>query len=240
MVGKYNPAMSTSATASYTSSISPSISNSTSSLYSKQAAYPDHDSHKKKRPLDSNTLKRRMEGLADLSSYKKSCRDSVRNNNHTDSFNGDNGGSEADEVAINYHKNSKLNLELLKSKSVKSLRQQQQESQLHYADKPSYSPLQPGQHQNSSNSTPSKQHSTSLTSVSSIPANQLRAHVNRADADEITDLEELEQFAKTFKQRRIKLGKSLRFLSEFISSSFCFCRFHAGRCWPSNGEAVWK
>ncbi|OTF69855.1 hypothetical protein BLA29_013724 [Euroglyphus maynei] len=26
--------------------------------------------------------------------------------------------------------------------------------------------------------------------------------------DEMTDLEELEQFAKTFKQRRIKLGKS--------------------------------
>lgn len=28
------------------------------------------------------------------------------------------------------------------------------------------------------------------------------------DADETTDLEELEQFAKTFKQRRIKLGKN--------------------------------
>ena len=56
-----------------------------------------------------------------------------------------------------------------------------------------------------SNSVTTK-HTSSLSSVSSIPANQLRAHVNRADADEITDLEELEQFAKTFKQRRIKLG----------------------------------
>ena len=46
----------------------------------------------------------------------------------------------------------------------------------------------------------------SLTSVSSIPANQLRAHVNRADSDEITDLEELEQFAKTFKLCRLSLG----------------------------------
>ncbi|KAH7641393.1 pou domain [Dermatophagoides farinae] len=59
---------------------------------------------------------------------------------------------------------------------------------------------------NNNNNNSSSSNNNSLTSVSSIPANQLRAHVNKVDADEITDLEELEQFAKTFKQRRIKLG----------------------------------
>lgn len=70
----------------------------------------------------------------------------------------------------------------------------------------SYSPS--SSHKSQSNNGPISKpsnHST-LTSVSSIPANQLRAHVTRTDSDEITDLEELEQFAKTFKQRRIKLG----------------------------------
>ncbi|KAF7495452.1 POU domain, class 2, transcription factor 3 [Sarcoptes scabiei] len=46
----------------------------------------------------------------------------------------------------------------------------------------------------------------SFIPITSIRANQLRGHTDRIDADEITDLEELEQFAKTFKQRRIKLG----------------------------------
>ena len=70
---------------------------------------------------------------------------------------------------------------------------------------------------NNNNNNSSSSNNNSLTSVSSIPANQLRAHVNKVDADEITDLEELEQFAKTFKQRRIKLGKFFVCLSFFLT-----------------------
>jgi hypothetical protein len=42
---------------------------------------------------------------------------------------------------------------------------------------------------------------------------------NRSDPnpEEMTDLEELEQFAKMFKQRRIKLGKSFIFTWNFLS-----------------------
>jgi len=51
----------------------------------------------------------------------------------------------------------------------------------------------------------------SNTNSSSVCAHPLKAAVTRAqeqNLEEMTDLEELEQFAKTFKQRRIKLGKN--------------------------------
>ena len=64
--------------------------------------------------------------------------------------------------------------------------------------------------------------------------------------EESTDLEELEQFAKMFKQKRIKLGKFyqdylnviMRFLLTFhFYKNF---RIHTRRCWTCDGENVWK
>lgn len=86
------------------------------------------------------------------------------------------------------------------------------------------------------------------------------------EPDETTDLEELEQFAKTFKQRRIKLGKCIlttesRSYSEndsflilayiyifnefYVKKEKCyilrlFDRIHTGRCWSRNGKTLWK
>lgn len=39
------------------------------------------------------------------------------------------------------------------------------------------------------------------------PVHLQKPRPNEPSPEEMTDLEELEQFAKTFKQRRIKLGK---------------------------------
>lgn len=116
------------------------------------------------------------------------------NNGDGDSTHSSSNGNSMATTHLNHHSSGSL--------TVKSLRQAQT----------ALSPL----HSNHQHSTKTNYHlshqqgqqANSLSSVSSIPANQLRAHVARADADEITDLEELEQFAKTFKQRRIKLGKN--------------------------------
>ena len=66
-------------------------------------------------------------------------------------------------------------------------------------------------------------------------------------ADENVDLEELEQFAKEFKQRRIKLGKqktiyhdeninlfSMKSQNIFMISNFVL-RLHTRRRWASHG-----
>lgn len=77
--------------------------------------------------------------------------------------------------------------------------------------------------------------------------------------EEPSDLEELEQFARTFKQRRIKLG-----FTQVGRDSYCICVnvqvtsalnvlcfdlskmvlppfiFPPGRCWLGHGEAVWQ
>lgn len=222
---------------------SPSLTNSprsfsSHSLFSKYNFDSDSQKDRKKRSslvdtYESN-IKRKMSELSEYSSFKKTCRDSLKSepgNGILES--GD--GSDDEDISINYQKSSKVNLDMLKqSKSVKSLRHQQQQQQMEISQQhspyseckssQSYSPLysanshhshhhsqtQPAHITTTTSTTNSSncnsKHSNSLTSVSSIPANQLRAHVNRADADEITDLEELEQFAKTFKQRRIKLG----------------------------------
>ena len=70
--------------------------------------------------------------------------------------------------------------------------------------------------------------------------------------EESTDLEELEQFAKMFKQKRIKLGKlktitcHLLFYLNLLTTpkieknpQNCF-RIHPRRCWACDGENVWK
>lgn len=131
-------------------------------------------------------------------SHKKPCRDHSaiieQSSNGITSKTSATGDDSADEATSRKESSTKA------SATVKSLRAAaQSESAVKSASKPS---PHPHHHQ-----LQSPNHHHGLTSVSSIPANQLRAHVARADADEITDLEELEQFAKTFKQRRIKLGK---------------------------------
>ncbi|KAH9420159.1 POU domain, class 2, transcription factor 1 [Dermatophagoides pteronyssinus] len=141
--------------------------------------------------------------------------------------NDDNDGDDNDDREISSSSYLKMNNSPI---TVKSIRQQQQQQQSlgsssssgsfnvhskynHHHNHHSSSPSSNHHHSSSNksyggivNQSSNNNNNTSLTSVSSIPANQLRAHVNRADSDEITDLEELEQFAKTFKQRRIKLG----------------------------------
>ena len=69
--------------------------------------------------------------------------------------------------------------------------------------------------------------------------------------EESTDLEELEQFAKMFKQKRIKLGKLYRTyqyacLHLFRCADEAFSKYkndfriHTRRCRTCNGENVWK
>ena len=65
--------------------------------------------------------------------------------------------------------------------------------------------------------------------------------------EESTDLEELEQFAKMFKQKRIKLGKAHQIFKHFFVFAdivFSFyknnCRIHARRCRTCNGKNVWQ
>lgn len=60
--------------------------------------------------------------------------------------------------------------------------------------------LSPQSHQPGNTTPPSNNIRVPAHHIKQTPARLL-------DPDETTDLEELEQFAKTFKQRRIKLGK---------------------------------
>ena len=62
--------------------------------------------------------------------------------------------------------------------------------------------------------------------------------------EESTDLEELEQFAKMFKQKRIKLGTyflkyyclfAFSAISVYTNSIF---RIHSRGCWPCHGQNV--
>ncbi|XP_013792260.1 POU domain, class 2, transcription factor 1-like, partial [Limulus polyphemus] len=73
--------------------------------------------------------------------------------------------------------------------------------------------LQQQQHHSQSSQPPQQQQSQILPSRSSpqpktasVAPPQVKARATEPSPEEITDLEELEQFAKTFKQRRIKLG----------------------------------
>ena len=64
--------------------------------------------------------------------------------------------------------------------------------------------------------------------------------INDPSPEEMTDLEELEQFAKTFKQRRIKLGMLLQnmCISRF-NIVLCY-RFHSRRRGSRHGKIVWQ
>lgn len=68
--------------------------------------------------------------------------------------------------------------------------------------------------------------------------------------EETADLEELEEFSKMFKQKRIKLGMYLIFINQtsipvvalYILTiiPFLFCRLYTGRCWSGNGKTLWQ
>ena len=58
---------------------------------------------------------------------------------------------------------------------------------------------------NNNNSNPSLNNTKAAITT---PSHQLGKSRTEPSPEEMTDLEELEQFAKTFKQRRIKLGQS--------------------------------
>ena len=154
-------------------------------------------------------LKRRFTPaeISDFYSYKKTVRDLKYDNNG--SSHSEHHSDDEDNSAFARSRLGDLPSPSLKSSLSPSMRSSELPfypnfSQSLSVSKSNHHFTSPTTHLNSSSAATAKH--SSLSSVSSIPANQLRAHVNRADADEITDLEELEQFAKTFKQRRIKLG----------------------------------
>ncbi|KAJ6223039.1 hypothetical protein RDWZM_001584 [Blomia tropicalis] len=151
-------------------------------------------------------IKRRFgpNDISDLYSYKKSMRD---HKSETNNGSNENHSDEDDFSSTRSQTSQGQPSPSFKSSHSPSLRSSESSPYANYVPSLSVSKSNvnfssPSSHVNNISS----KHVSSLTSVSSIPANQLRAHVNRADAEEITDLEELEQFAKTFKQRRIKLG----------------------------------
>lgn len=83
---------------------------------------------------------------------------------------------------------------------------------------------------------------------------QMPKHMSVPQQDEPSDLEELEQFAKAFKQRRIKLGFTqvkwktktpkmwcpyscwFKLISILINYWLLF--FPTGRCWPCDGKTL--
>ena len=155
-------------------------------------------------------IKRRFgpNDISDLYSYKKSMRD---HKSETNNGSNENHSDEDDFSSTRSQTSQGQPSPSFKSSHSPSLRSSESSPYANYVPSLSVSKSNvnfssPSSHVNNISS----KHVSSLTSVSSIPANQLRAHVNRADAEEITDLEELEQFAKTFKQRRIKLGNFLK------------------------------
>ena len=95
---------------------------------------------------------------------------------------------------------------------------------------------------------------TSTTSMLNThpPLKAVATRPTEPNPEEMTDLEELEQFAKTFKQRRIKLGMSSYLpisivwvidymiigLSITRSLSDPNHRLHSGRRWSSDGQTV--
>jgi hypothetical protein len=80
---------------------------------------------------------------------------------------------------------------------------QQNQHQIHQQNKIS---ANSGMTNNNGSTNNNNNISNSNSSVTSHPLKAAVTRPTEPNPEEMTDLEELEQFAKTFKQRRIKLG----------------------------------
>lgn len=201
---------------------SPGIKSSFVRAADNGASFPNSDkersSSKKKNNLSdfyetSHGLKRRLtpNDIAEMYSFKKTVRDLKQETQSEDEETFGSSRCKSDDLSSSLLSSSLTPPSMRPSEPLYS-----NFSQSLSVPKSSQHFTSPSMHLNSA----TQKHS-SLSTVSSIPANQLRAHVNRADAEEITDLEELEKFAKTFKQRRIKLG--LSFSIKLIAPSLTVC-----------------